>query len=103
MAKYLILGPLQWEIMTVLSVPRWKKSLEDGAFLSPHTTYLFGDQKCSGRRPRPLFAPSSGGEELRCGGGAAAIGVHSGNHPSQRGRTSIMTAIRTWGGEEGRE
>ena len=61
-----------------------KESLEDEAFLSPHTTYLFGDQKCSGRRP------SARGEER----GAAAIGVHSGNHPSQRGRTSIMTAIR---------
>ena len=30
---------------------------------------------------------------------SAAIGVHSGNHPSQRGRTSIMTAIRGEGGE----
>ena len=37
-----------------------------------------------------VVRPSGG--ELRCG--AAAIGVHSGNHPSQRGRTSIMTAIR---------
>ena len=45
------------------------------------------------------------GGEPRCG----AIGVHSGNHPSQRGRTSIMTAIRGErervkdGGEEGSE
>ena len=52
-----------------------------------------------------VVRPSGG--ELRCG--AAAIGVHSGNHPSQRGRTSIMTAIRGErervkdGGEEGSE